>query len=215
MEAATILVILNIIILEIILSIDNAAVLATMVQGLPESQRKKALTYGIFGAYLFRGLALLFATIIINITWLKVVGGAYLLWLSIKHFVSQSEESKTIASKKSFWLTVLSVEIMDLVFSIDNVLASVAFSKSLIVIGIGVAVGILAIRFTTGVFMKVIHQNPVIEKIAFVVIGALGIKLILSYFWPVLSGEAVDLAFSAGTLLAFIIPVLWRNSKKN
>ena len=77
----------------------------------------------------------------------------------------------------------------------------------------GVAVGILAIRFTTGVFMKIIYQNPVIEKIAFIVIGSLGIKLILSYFWPVLSGEEVDLAFSAGTLLAFIIPVLWR--KKN
>ena len=79
----TIFIILNIVLLEIVLSIDNAAVLSTMVGQLPKSEQKKALTWGIFGAYIFRGLALLFATILIKLTWLKVVGGLYLVYLGI------------------------------------------------------------------------------------------------------------------------------------
>ena len=62
-----IFIFLNIILLEIVLSVDNAAVLATMVKQLPKNQQKKSLTYGIIGAYVFRGLALIFASILIEI----------------------------------------------------------------------------------------------------------------------------------------------------
>lgn len=205
----TLLIILNIIILEIILSVDNAAVLATMVQNLSPSEQKKALTYGIVGAYLFRFIALLFASLLISITWLKVIGGAYLVYLCIKSFYNSGSNS-VASSKKSFWATVISIEIMDLIFSIDNILASVSFTKSLVIITIGVFVGILAIRFATGMFINIIKNNPIIEKIAFAVIGMLGLKLILSYFIPVLNTEAVDIAFSAITLLAFIIPLVFK-----
>ena len=76
------LIFLNIFLLEVILSIDNAAVLATMVKRLPKEQQNKALTYGLVGAYVFRGLALLFASLLIKIIWLKVVGGIYLMYLA-------------------------------------------------------------------------------------------------------------------------------------
>ena len=79
----TLFIILNIILLEIVLSIDNAAVLSTMVGQLPKSQQKKALTWGIIGAYIFRGVALLFASVLIKLIWLKVIGGIYLIYLSI------------------------------------------------------------------------------------------------------------------------------------
>jgi predicted tellurium resistance membrane protein TerC len=71
----------NLILIESLLSVDNAAVLATMVRDLPEKERNKALKYGIWGAYIFRGLAMLFASILIQIWWLKPLGGAYLLYL--------------------------------------------------------------------------------------------------------------------------------------
>jgi len=205
----TLIILLNITILEIILSIDNAAVLATMVQELPEKQQKKALTYGILGAYIFRGLALLFASLIISITWLKIIGGAYLVYLSIKSLKQNPETTshKTI-NKKSFWATVLSIEIMDLIFSIDNILASVSFTKNIIIIAIGVFVGILAIRFTTTLFINIIKNNPIIEKIAYIVIGALGVKLILSYFIPSINTEQIDILFSIITSLAFITPII-------
>ena len=77
-----ILPVFNILILEILLSVDNAAVLATMVQELPERQRKKALTYGIVGAYVLRGLSFIFVNYLLEIEWLKILGGAYLVYLA-------------------------------------------------------------------------------------------------------------------------------------
>lgn len=202
------MIILNITLLEIILSIDNAAVLATMVQTLDPKEQKKALTYGIVGAYLFRFIALLFASLLISITWLKVVGGAYLVYLCIKSFYGSDGDSIN-TSKKSFWATVISIEIMDLIFSIDNILASVSFTKSLVIITIGVFVGILAIRFATGMFINIIKNHPIIEKIAYGVIGLLGLKLILSYFFEVINSELIDIIFSAVTMFAFIAPLIF------
>ena len=206
----TLLIILNIVLLEIILSIDNAAVLATMVKTLPENQQKKALTWGIIGAYLFRGLALLFASLLISITWLKLVGGLYLIFISIKSLLKKSEESDLKVTPVGFWRTVISIEIMDLVFSIDNVLAAVSFTDSLSIIMLGVGIGILAIRFATTRFISIINKNPIVEKIAYYVIAGLGLKLALSYFLPVLNLESIDLVFSLLTLIAFIAPIIFK-----
>lgn len=208
-----ILIILNIVLLEIILSIDNAAVMATMVNTLPKEQQKKALTYGIIGAYVFRGLALLIASVLINMSWLKVLGGLYLMYLCFKSFKSSEEQEHKINSR-SFWLTVLSIEMMDLVFSIDNILASVSFTDSMLVIIMGVFIGILAIRFATTTFISVINSNPLMEKTAYAVIGMLGTKLALSYFLPVLNTEHVDMAFSVATLIMFIVPLLIKSRWK-
>lgn len=202
-----ILIILNIVLLEIILSIDNAAVMATMVNTLPKEQQKKALTYGILGAYVFRGLALLIASVLINMSWLKVLGGVYLVYLCIKSFKgSDEQEHKT--SSRSFWLTVLSIEMMDLVFSIDNILASVSFTDSMLIIILGVFIGIVAIRFATTTFIRIIEKNPIMEKVSYAVIGMLGVKLSLSYFIPVLNTESVDMMFSALTLIMFAVPLI-------
>jgi len=208
-----ILIILNIVLLEIILSIDNAAVMATMVNTLPKEQQKKALTYGIIGAYVFRGLALLIASVLINMSWLKVLGGLYLMYLCFKSFKGSEEQEHKINSR-SFWLTVLSIEMMDLVFSIDNILASVSFTDSMLVIIMGVFIGILAIRFATTTFISVINSNPLMEKTAYAVIGMLGTKLALSYFLPVLNTEHVDMAFSVATLVMFIVPLLIKSRWK-
>lgn len=204
----TFLIILNIVLLEVILSIDNAAVLATMVKSLPKPQQKKALTYGIIGAYLFRGLALLFASLLLSITWLKLIGGAYLIYLAIKSIRGKEETTEVGTTQSNFWKMVISIEIMDLVFSIDNVLAAVSFTDNIKIIMFGVFIGIIAIRFATTTFIGLINKNPIIEKVAYWVIGALGIKLVLSYFFPILNTESIDMIFSLLTLSAFITPLL-------
>lgn len=79
----------NLVIIESLLSVDNAAVLATLVIDLPKEQRSKALRYGILGAYAFRGLAMIFASYLIGFWWLKPIGGLYLLWLVIDQFKHQ------------------------------------------------------------------------------------------------------------------------------
>lgn len=192
----------NLVLIESLLSVDNAAVLATMVLNLPITQRAKALRYGIIGAYVFRGLAMLFASILIQIWWLKFIGGAYLLYLSIRFFVDYArkdvteeevEEAKEEALKESnkffnlikggigtFWSTVVLIEIADLTFSIDNVFAAVAFTDNILLICVGVFIGILAMRFVAQGFVKLMEKYAFLEVSAFVVILILGLKLIWS-----------------------------------
>jgi YkoY family integral membrane protein len=209
-----VLIFLNIMILEIVLSIDNAAVLAAMVKELPKDQQKKALTYGIAGAYLFRGLALLFASVLIKLVWLKVVGGLYLMYLAYNALstnVEQGGESKMtikIPFLSALWSTIVAIEMMDLVFSIDNVFAAVAFTPNLWLICGGVFIGILAMRFATTKFVKVLEKNPILERVAYWVIGALGLKLVSSYWLHDLNTEAIDAVFSILTLLAFVVPLI-------
>jgi YkoY family integral membrane protein len=214
-----ILIFLNIMILEIVLSIDNAAVLAAMVKELPKDQQKKALTYGIAGAYLFRGLALLFASVLIKLVWLKVAGGLYLMYLAytaLSTNVEQGGESKMtikIPFLSALWSTIVAIEMMDLVFSIDNVFAAVAFTPNLWLICGGVFIGILAMRFATTKFVKVLEKNPILERVAYWVIGALGLKLVSSYWLHDLNTETIDAVFSILTLLAFIIPLIIKTKK--
>jgi YkoY family integral membrane protein len=224
--------ILGILLLEIILSFDNAAVLATMVKDLPKEQQAKALKYGILGAYLFRGIALILVESIMSIWWLKPIGGAYLLFMAIKHFTAKNiqeeiddevEETKksflyryTVGIFGVFWSTVLAVEFMDIVFSIDNIFAVVAYSDNIILICIGVFTGILAMRYVAKYFVILMEKFPFLEKSAFLVIGILGIKLCLSllvHFVPStkwIESEEFDMYVSGLTLAIFIVPILWK-----
>lgn len=241
--AAGLMVILILIIIEGVLSVDNAAVLATMVMRLPENQRGKALKYGIIGAYVFRGICLFLVAWLMSIWWLEPIGGIYLLYLCWKHFAhhesveeqgAQHAEKEgnwlyrhTIARLGPFWATVVAVEVMDLAFSLDNVFAAVAFTKNkqlfpppsdMILVCIGVFIGILAMRFAAQGFVKLMHKYPFLEKCAYIVIGILGVKLLLSvprHFLPegnpfhdFLASKFFDLGTSVITLLTFIVPVV-------
>ncbi len=240
---ASLLVVGNLIIIESLLSVDNAAVLATMVMGLPFRDRPKALRYGIIGAYIFRGLCLLFASFLVQVWWLKPVGGLYLLglffkwvWGKLKPGVAavqgeatgQKESKlykKVVGPLGSFWATVVLVEVMDLAFSIDNVFAAVAFSENIILICTGVFIGILAMRFVAQGFVALMEKFPFLEACAYIVIGLLGVKLscaVYQHFYPdagisrFLDSQLADFITSAVTIAIFIIPILvgWLFGKK-
>ena len=227
-----ILIILNLIIIESLLSVDNAAVLATMVMDLPKEQREKALKYGIIGAYVFRGICLVLAAWLVKIWWPKAIGGLYLIYLFINYFYTKStpkkeddtlnkEENKiykyTIGLFGKFWSTVILVEIMDLAFSIDNVFAAVAFTDNIYLIWIGVFIGILAMRFVAQSFVKLMEKYPFLEKAAFIVIGILGTKLLLSFpahfykeipIFHFIESEHFDMVISLITVLVFVVPII-------
>jgi YkoY family integral membrane protein len=228
---AGLLIVLNLIVIESLLSVDNAAVLATMVSGLPKSQRGKALKYGIIGAYVMRGLCLFLAAWLVSIWWLKPLGGLYLIYLALDYFRGKGEEKEeealdnekswvyrsTIGLMGAFWATVAMVEVMDLAFSIDNVFAVVAFTNHVYLIYIGVFIGILAMRFVAQGFVKLIEKFPFLETVAFVVIGILGLKLLASlyaHFYPdteftaLLDGKQTDIFISVFTVAVFVLPVL-------
>lgn len=225
MAPETYLVILNLIIIESLLSVDNASALAAMVQHLPEGQRQKALRYGLFGAYAFRGACLFLASWLIKFVWLKIAGGVYLLYLTYSHFKSKSEgEDGNKGTMKGFWATVVSVEILDLSLSLDNIFAAVALSDKFWVIMVGVAIGILAMRFVAGWFVKLIVKYPALEGAAFVVIAILGLKLVISGavdYMPslvsikhILESHVFDLCFSAGMMGIFFFPIVFNRKNK-
>ena len=232
---ALILVGFNIILIESLLSIDNAAVLAAMVKDLPAEQSNKALKYGILGAFVFRALSLVFVSVLMKVIWLKIAGGLYLLYLAYDFFTKaedneDGEEPNGIAKwvKRSiggFWGTVAMVEIMDLAFSVDNVFAAVAMTKNMYVIIGAVCVGILAMRFVAGRFVELMRTYPFLEKITFAVITLLGLKLVIaggfdyapdSAFKTILNSHLTDMLFSLGIVVIFAVPVLIarHNAKK-
>ncbi len=237
MNSANFIILFNLFILESLLSIDNAAVLALMVNDLPNDKKHKALKYGIAGAFVFRGLCLFFAAWMVKILWLKILGGLYLLYLVYGHFSPKKdiiEEGidkghnkiylKIKNSIGSFWSTVILVEIMDIAFSIDNIFAAVAMTDNLVIIITGVCIGIVAMRFVSQWFTKLMVLYPTLENSAFIVILILGIKLILSglcdYFNELsdiknfMSNHWFDLSFSAIMLLVFIIPIFLHGKRK-
>ncbi|WP_185863185.1 DUF475 domain-containing protein [Blattabacterium cuenoti] len=170
----------NLFLIESILSIDNAAMLATMILNLKKKERKKAIKYGIIGAYFFRILCLLFASILIKIWWLKPLGGIYLIFVGLNHFFfkKKSISTKNEKAPNSFWKIIFIIETMDLAFSIDNIFASVALSENIILIFLGVCIGILSMRLIAQFFVQLMEKFPELKHSSFFVIIILGIKLV-------------------------------------
>ncbi len=229
---ASLAIVFNLVLIESLLSVDNAAVLATMVIKLSKNERGKALRYGIIGAYIFRGISLLFASFLIKVWWLKPLAGVYLLYLCIKYFIKpknkEEEEGEVIKEGNwlyrqlikvtgPFWATVLMVELMDMVFSLDNVFAAVAFTNNIILVWVGVFIGILTMRFVAQGFVRLLTHYPFLETSAFTVLGILGLKLVLSlseHYMPgsqlsiMLSGHNADIFTSVITVAIFLFPIL-------
>lgn len=195
-------IIATLILLEGLLSADNALVLAVMVKHLPKEQQKKALFYGIIGAYIFRFLAIGVGTFLVKITWIKVAGGIYLLWIALSNLFDLEFKwiriggiplIPTIAKKSDdedevenrgygFWRTVLAVEIMDIAFSIDSVLAAFGVSEQVWVLFLGGILGVLMMRGVAQLFLKLIDKFPELERTAFILIIIIGAKMIAAAF---------------------------------
>ncbi len=189
-QYADLLTIGLLVILEGLLSADNALVLAILVLGLPKDQQRKALRYGILGAFAFRILAILLATQLISFGWVKLVGGGYLMWLTISHFFlhgSDAEHRRNIKPARAwlglsaFWATVVKVELTDVVFAIDSILVAVAMSSKTWVIITGGVLGIIAMRMVIGQLLAIVRKYPALVDGAFIIIGWVAIKLFIEY----------------------------------
>ena len=185
-QSSDLLVVLVLVVLEGLLSCDNAVVLALLVKHLPPEQRGRALRYGIIGAYVFRIIALVLATWMMTQWYLKVLGGIYLLYMGISHFMKKKagdEEPETVQIKRwfglsPFWSTVVAVELTDIVFSVDSIAAAVALSDKLWVLILGGLLGILAMRFAAQWFVSLLHKFPNLEPAAFAAVAFIGLKLL-------------------------------------
>ena len=197
-------VLLVLVVLEGLLATDNALVLAIMVKHLPEEERRKALFYGLAGAFIFRFGSLFVISFLINVWQVQAIGAAYLLFMCFnhlfKHFIkhkSGDEDSKEEKPKKQsgFWMTVFKVEVADIAFAVDSILAAVALGVTLpklpipdiggmngghfIVIFAGGFIGLIIMRFAANMFVKLLAKKPGLEVAAFIIVGWVGVKLLV------------------------------------
>lgn len=177
-------IIFSLIILEGLLSSDNALVLAIMVRHLPERQQKKALFYGIGGAYFFRFLAIGLGTYLIQIWWIKILGGLYLLYLTGKFIKDKlyecDKEDAACGIHKGLLATIITVEFMDISFSIDSITAAFGVSNKIWVLFLGGILGITMMRSIAKLFVSLINKIPELETTAYVLITIVGTKMIIS-----------------------------------
>ncbi len=192
-------VLLLLVALEGLLAADNALVLAIMVKHLPEKERKKALFYGLAGAFIFRFASLFIISFLVDVWQIQAIGALYLLFIAINHILrklmfKKKEENVEKEKKKSgFWGTVIKVELADIAFAIDSILAAVALAMTLpntnlpqiggmdggkfLVIFIGGLIGLVIMRFAANLFVKLLQSRPGLEIAAFAIVGWVGVKL--------------------------------------
>src|SRR5215217_2016139 len=228
-DGPVLIIVLQLIFLEGILSIDNAAVIGALVSPLPDdervvwprplqwlgdrlhpvlgNQRMAALRVGLLGAYVGRGAMLFLTSFLIHNSWIKLVGAIYLIHLAFDNLdditASGGEEDEELHPVKmqSFWATVLTVELMDLIFSIDNVVAAVSLSDKIWVVMLGVGIGILTMRFAAGVFSYAVEREPILKQAAYVLVLNIGVELILDQVWHVEISDLLRFGISASTIL--------------
>ena len=196
------------VVLESLLSADNALVMAVMVLGLPERAHRRALNYGLIGALTFRLGATALAVYLIHAAWLKLLGGLYLLYLVGAHFWRRREDKPAgppAATTAGFWSTVLRVEAVNLAFSIDSILVAVAMSTKFWVVLTGGLLGVVAIRVVVGQLVALIKRYPRLVDGAFVVIAWVAIKLLLDYLHQV---DWIDWEVPRAMSLAIVVGIL-------
>jgi tellurite resistance protein TerC len=230
------LIILQLIVLEGLLSIDNAAVIGAMVVDLPDhigipwpkalqkfgrwlhpvlgNQRTAALRVGLLGAYLGRGLMLLIASLIIQNPWLKILGAFYLIYLAFENLgMKGPDDDNGLVNKSkrnSFWGTVLMIEMADLVFSLDNVVAAVSLSDKLWVVMVGVGMGIVFMRFAAGIFSYAVEREPVLKTAAYILILNIGLELLVTELTGFEFNDFLRFSISIGTILISLLYAHWK-----
>lgn len=186
--------------LEGLLAADNAVVLAMMVKHLPNEQRKKALFYGLLGAVVFRFASLFLISVLINVWQIQAIGALYLIFLCLHYLYGKYVKKKADVDEESvktkgdgFWKTVIKVEIADIAFAIDSMLAAVAIALTLPKTGLptvgeidagqfavvlfGGLTGVIIMRFAAGVFVNLLDARPGLETGAYLIVGWVGVKL--------------------------------------
>jgi YkoY family integral membrane protein len=202
--------------LEILLSADNAIVLGVLSKHLSANLQKKALLIGLFSAIFFRGVLLLFASFLLNHPLIQLLGAAYLIFLSARHLIRHRKDSFLPASSPSFWKTVFLVELFDLAFAIDSIVAGVAFINKtphgatyhpkLWIVYVGGVLGAISIRYAAHFFSKLNQRFPGLEMSAYLMVGWIGIKLVFQAFdlfpiyFPFVFWAVLVLLFSRGFL---------------
>ena len=180
------------VLLELILSADNAVALAAIARSSRQPEQERlALNLGIGIALVLRIALIVVAQWVLQNAWVQLLAAAYLVWLVVDHFNNRSgddadsiEGSESRALSRPFLNTVLLLAFTDLAFSIDSVAAAVAISDQILLISAGAFIGIVALRFTSALFIRWLDLYPRLETAGFLAVAFVALRLIVHVVLP-------------------------------
>jgi YjbE family integral membrane protein len=156
---------------NIILSGDNAVVIALAARSLPEKQQKQAVIWGSAAAIIMRVILTIFAVALLQLPWLKLVGSLLLFWIGVKLLIPE-EDNEDIPASDQLISAIKTILIADLVMSLDNVIAvAAAAGGSLTLLVIGLAISIPLVIYGATLLLKLMERFPVIITIGAGLIG--------------------------------------------
>lgn len=181
--------VITLIFLEGVLSVDNALAIALIVRGLPFHLRQKALFVGLVSSIILRAFGVLSAAYLIQLHWVQILGGLYLLYLSLSHLIRRPGGSLKAPRVRSFWGTVIRVELTDFIFAIDSILAGIAMigvsfhhgqiPPKIWIVYVGGVAGLVLMRFAARLFTDLLDRYHRLEIGAHLIVGWIGLKLVL------------------------------------
>lgn len=161
----------QIIMINIVLSGDNAVVIALASRSLPPKQQKQAILLGSFGAIILRIILTFFAVYLLGLPWLKIIGAVLLFWIGIKMLIPEDGE-EDLDGHEHLWAAVKTIIIADFVMSLDNVLGVAAAAKGNVpLLIIGLAISIPLIIYGSTLILKLMTRFPVIITLGGAILG--------------------------------------------
>ncbi len=176
------LVLLVLILLETLLSADNAIALAAIAQRLEDEQlQRQALNLGLVVAYILRMSLILTATWVTKFWQFQVLGAAYLLWLVWQYFTSSDDEGQKHHGPRfeSLWQAIPVIALTDLAFSLDSVTTAIAVSQDTWLVLTGATVGIITLRFMAGLFIRWLNEYVRLETAGYLTVLLVGLRLLV------------------------------------
>lgn len=183
----TLFLLVILVILEAVLSADNAIALAAIAQGLQDQkQQRQALNFGLVAAYILRITLIFTATWVIQFWQFEVLGAAYLLWLVFNYFLIEKEEENSHQGRKltGFWQAIPMIAFTDLAFSLDSVTTAIAVSEKTWLIITGGTIGVITLRFLAGLFIRWLKEYVHLEDAGYITVGFVGLRLLLRVIAP-------------------------------
>ena len=180
-------VLLILVVLEAVLSADNAIALAAIAKSVDDPKlQRQALNIGLIGAYILRISLILAATWIVKYWQFEFLGAIYLLWLVFNYFLSSEDEKskKHSLGISSLWQIIPMIAITDLAFSLDSVTSAIAVTQDTWLIIAGGTIGIVILRFLAGLFIRWLEEYTYLEDAGFITVGFVGIRLLLKVGLP-------------------------------
>jgi YjbE family integral membrane protein len=200
----------SIIVINLVLSGDNAVVIAMAARALPPGQRRKGIIFGAAVAVLLRVVFTFFVVELLGMNYVKLIGGVLILWIAVKLFVEDEEAVETHKEAATLWHAIRLIVIADITMALDNMLAVGAASHgSLVLLIFGLGLSIPFIVFASGLLSRLIDRFPVIIYIGAALLGKIGGEMIMTdpavgrFIAPTEAMVySVEILFAAGVILA-------------